>query len=233
MKRFIMILLALSLLTVPVTALAAEGDCAGGHSYGQWVNVDAEQHTQTCTVCGDVKTAVHRWDRGFVSTQASCKDPGVRTHTCTQCGATKEVEVPKWTAHTYTYQCDPTCNICGERRYTTHGESTNWFVGETTHWRLCVICEAELETEAHTGTDSCRICGYKAPTEPTEAPTKAPTEAPTEATVAPTEAPTEPTEAPVVTTPTGSNALVWVVILAAVLLTVCAIAVVLYKKKSK
>lgn len=236
MKRILSILLALVLL-LPVTALAAEGEtCANGHSYGAWVDLDETQHSRTCTLCGHTDTVRHRWDSSYISVQASCKEPGVRVHSCSLCGATKETELPKWDAHTYSYKCDATCNICGVRRYTTHGDSTNWFSNETIHWRECTICAARLEEEAHTAGDSCRLCGYQAPTQPTEAPTEAvtqPTEAPTEAETQPTVTTTQPTAVPVETRPAGSGVLLWVILIVVAFAAIATLSVVLYKKKGK
>lgn len=49
-----------------------------------------------CSVCGEVLTAQevvpakgHSWDEGAVATEPTCTGAGVRTYTCTVCGATK------------------------------------------------------------------------------------------------------------------------------------------------
>jgi len=68
----------------------------------------------------------HSWNSGVVTTPASCTSTGVRTFTCTKCGATKTEDIPV-TAHTwasdYTVDIEPTnttegrqsihCTVCG------------------------------------------------------------------------------------------------------------------------
>lgn len=65
--------------------------------------------------------------------------------------------------HTYSYDCDTDCNICGYERVTKHtydryGQNFSY------HWLKCV-CGAKLDMEAHvydSTTDlTCSVCGYE------------------------------------------------------------------------
>lgn len=65
--------------------------------------------------------------------------------------------------HTYSYDCDTDCNICGQERKATHtydryGQNFNY------HWLKCE-CGAKLDIEAHvydSSTDlTCSVCGYE------------------------------------------------------------------------
>ena len=58
-----------------------------------------------CSVCGTVITAQqtvpatgHTWDVGKVTTEPTAAAAGVKTYTCTKCGATKTEAIPKLTA---------------------------------------------------------------------------------------------------------------------------------------
>lgn len=62
----------------------------GVHTPGAWQNVDGSSHKRVCTGCGDAaETAAHSWDAGTVTTAATCSAAGVKTFTCTGCGATR------------------------------------------------------------------------------------------------------------------------------------------------
>lgn len=64
--------------------------------------------------------------------------------------------------HSYDYDCDPTCNVCGYERtaghtYDLYGQNYSY------HWQKC-DCGAKLDPEAHVydnGEDlTCSVCGY-------------------------------------------------------------------------
>jgi len=69
-------------------------DKTTGHSYGDWTKVDDNNHKKECA-CGDVVTEPHTWDGGVITTPATYMSTGVKTYTCTACGATKEEEIPR------------------------------------------------------------------------------------------------------------------------------------------
>ena len=54
-----------------------------------------------CSVCGEILTAQevvaatgHSWDNGVVTKEATTEQEGIRTYTCTTCGATKTETIP-------------------------------------------------------------------------------------------------------------------------------------------
>ena len=56
------------------------------HTFGNWVNTDDETHTGVC-VCGESATIAHSFDGGVITTQPTYAAAGVKTYTCTGCGA--------------------------------------------------------------------------------------------------------------------------------------------------
>lgn len=64
------------------------------HNYGKWKNYSSDKH---CRVCKDdsshVEYAEHKWDNGKVTKRATCTSNGIRTYTCSVCGATKIEEI--------------------------------------------------------------------------------------------------------------------------------------------
>lgn len=89
-----------------------------------------------CKDCGEklsdgktiAKTTEHTWDGGKVTKAATCTEKGVKTYTCTVCGATKTEEIAA-TGHQHTevrnkveatctkegYSGDTYCTDCGEK----------------------------------------------------------------------------------------------------------------------
>ena len=89
-----------------------------------------------CKDCGEklsdgktiAKTTEHTWDAGKVTKAATCTEKGVKTYTCTVCGATKTEEIAA-TGHQHTevrnkveatctkegYSGDTYCTDCGEK----------------------------------------------------------------------------------------------------------------------
>lgn len=67
-----------------------------GHKYGSWKKLDANQHQRVCEVdSGHVQKANHEWDSGKVTRKPTTDKEGVRTFTCSVCGATKTESIPK------------------------------------------------------------------------------------------------------------------------------------------
>lgn len=65
------------------------------HSYGDWMDTgDGEHHLRACS-CGDREMEGHIWNRGEVTKEATGKEEGIKTYTCTACGAIKEEQIPK------------------------------------------------------------------------------------------------------------------------------------------
>ena len=60
-----------------------------------------EQHTARCADCPYTEVNNHYWNSGEVTTEATCAAEGVKTYTCTQCGATKTEPVERTSEHSY------------------------------------------------------------------------------------------------------------------------------------
>ena len=63
----------------------------------------------------------HTWNAGVVTTQPTCKSEGVKTYTCTVCGATRTESIAKLTTHSWnagTVTTQPTCTANGQKTYT-------------------------------------------------------------------------------------------------------------------
>lgn len=121
------------------------------HTYGKWTKVDANNHIKSCS-CGDSVQEKHTWDNGKVTTAATCSKEGVKTYTCSGCGATKTEAINK-IAHTYSNACDTSCNNCGETRTTTHQYESKWSSDSQSHWHKCSVCGDKADNAAHTASD--------------------------------------------------------------------------------
>lgn len=99
---------------------------AKGHSYGSLSKVDDANHKTVCSACQDEVVSAHSWDGGTETTQATCKQAGVKTYTCTGCGATKTESIPVKTTHNF----------------------GDWDGTETTHTRTCRDC-GKTESGSH------------------------------------------------------------------------------------
>ena len=142
-----------------------EGTAAAlGHEWGTWTMIDDAQHQRICSR-GCTETDEHDWDKGVVTTQPDCKNPGVTTYTCADCGATKTENKPAATGeHVYTNwtkvsddKHEGTCG-CGEKKQEDH----KWDAGKITteptcnktgvKTYTCSVCSGtKTETVAATG----------------------------------------------------------------------------------
>ena len=60
----------------------------------EWI-FNEELHAHACECGYYTEEGEHVWDAGVVTVKPTTTTTGVKTHTCTTCGATKETEVPK------------------------------------------------------------------------------------------------------------------------------------------
>ncbi len=123
------------------------------HTYGDWYEVDGETHRRDCE-CSDFETGTHNWGEGAVTKPATHTEAGVKTYTCSECGATKTEEIPaKVDDHTYGdwYEVD------GE----THRRDCECSDFETgTHnWGEGAVTKPATHTEAGVKTYTCSECG--------------------------------------------------------------------------
>lgn len=124
------------------------------HSYKTFTAVDNNSHNRLCAVCQVEETVPHNWNAGTVKTEATCKETGLMTYTCTDCGKTKDEVIEKSTDHKYRnwtrvdeQKHHGVCEVCGKEVTVDH----NWTV-ET------VIKEATC-TEAGSQDMKCKLCG--------------------------------------------------------------------------
>ncbi len=110
--------------------------------------------TYKCTLCkATIKTdtiakVAHKYDSGKVTKAATCKATGVKTYTCSVCKGTETETIAKLTTHTYSNNCDKSCNVCGKTRTVgAHKYSNNC---DTT----CNYCNAK-RTIKHTYSNNC------------------------------------------------------------------------------
>lgn len=67
-----------------------------GHKWGEWKELDDTSHQRVCANDPAHKeTEDHAWDEGKVTRQATEGENGIKTYTCSVCGATKEETIPK------------------------------------------------------------------------------------------------------------------------------------------
>lgn len=102
-----------------------------GHSWPSQRAYDNEAHYYECARCHVRKgTAAHVWDEGQLTLEPTCETVGTRLYSCVDCGATKQVDVPK-KAHSI----DVTSGSYNELAATT---STVFGHGTTTY--ACTVC---------------------------------------------------------------------------------------------
>ena len=123
------------------------------HSYGAWTKVNDTTHKRICSGCAKEETANHTWNSGTVTKQASCKETGSRTYTCTACSATKTETITKTADHkygTWTKASDTThkhtCSVCAKEETANH----TWNSGTVTKKASC--------KEAGVKTYTCTAC---------------------------------------------------------------------------
>ena len=81
---------------VTETTLAETVVPATGHAWGDWTELDDNSHQRVCANDPAHKeTEAHKWDGGAVTTPATEAAEGVKTFTCTVCGATRTEPIPK------------------------------------------------------------------------------------------------------------------------------------------
>lgn len=145
------------------------------HKYGAWQNVDGENHKHVCSVCQKEEPAAHTWNKGAVTKKATCAETGVKTYTCTGCGATYTEDIPKTEDHKFSAWTkvdaathSRTCSVCEKVETEDHGYKTSWSKDKNEHWHACSGCGDKIDVEAHTpGKEAteknpqvCTVCNY-------------------------------------------------------------------------
>ena len=128
----------------------------GNHKNGTYTKIDGndKQHKVSCSVCGkEDELENHSWDKGTVTTPATCGQPGSKTLTCTKCGYEKTEVIDATGKHTWGKWTEVDkdvhkheCSVCGESEEDEH----NWDNGKVTTPATCVPGEK---------TYTCADCG--------------------------------------------------------------------------
>ena len=107
---------------------------------------------------------VHIWDDGVVTNEPTCTEIGTKTFTCTECGATKNTDIPA-NGHSYNdgvITDDPTCTEKGTKTFTCSacGDSYDIDIPANGHsYNDGVITANPTCTEKGTKTFTCSVCG--------------------------------------------------------------------------
>ncbi len=160
-------------------SLCAYSSYTESHSFGSWTSISDSSHRHTCSKCGYSATASHNivtsysnsgctvtkrcsscnysktttshnWDNGTITTQPTCTATGVKTFHCT-----------RDSSHTYTTSVPANGHI----------KPATWASDATNHYKNCTVCNARLETVAHTWgpyqttgatqhNRTCTVCNY-------------------------------------------------------------------------
>ncbi len=176
-RKLLSLLMAFALVCSMIpAALAEEGgdsnpaDPPAEHTHtadesAPWQHDDTK-HWKDCkdNDGGKVDEGDHSWGEGQVTKQATCKEEGVKTFTCSTCGATKTEKIDKLTTHTpitspsskddYVYDATghyTKCSICGAATgaVQAHSYGNSSAHDGTSHWYECSVCGYQKDKAAH------------------------------------------------------------------------------------
>lgn len=143
------------------------------HSYGKATKTDDTYHKSVCTKCTKEKSEKHTWQDSKILKEATCQAVGSKTQTCSGCGHTRTVEIPKTQDHQYG-QWDyvdeekhiGTCATCGHQEEKSH-TTDQWQASNLDHWYTCADCGGRTGIGEHNfpgGCGSaCTVCEYVNP----------------------------------------------------------------------
>ncbi len=112
---------------------------AGRYNYQEdtHINCYAGSAAEKYALMYGLDYSIHKWDSGVVTKKATCKVTGVKTFTCTECGAKKTSTIAKTTSHKYdsgkvtkaaTYAAAGTktytCKVCGAKKTSSIAKKT-------------------------------------------------------------------------------------------------------------
>ena len=128
-------------VSAPAGTRIVVADGATGLTVNEKPVADGQTYIVPSTVIGIIASGgiytppahTHTWNEGVVTTPATCTEAGVKTYTCTVCGATKteaiEASGHKWNETTVVYAANGnkgtktyTCTVCNE----TKTEDIDW-----------------------------------------------------------------------------------------------------------
>lgn len=125
------------------------------HQYGNWSSTGGATHIRNCSVCGKEDSASHSWNYGTVTEEATCEKTGLKTVTCTGCGATDTQTVGKtdhdWSAwkSINSKEHKRVCNVCKEEDKAAHTYPAIWEHDEQNHFHSCESCGYIGEKASH------------------------------------------------------------------------------------
>lgn len=112
-----------------------------GHDFGNWTEVDENQHQRICkNDSSHVEKENHSWNDGVVTQAASCTEAGIRTYTCSVCGATKTSTINAF-SHEYgswtKFDDNQHQRICENDSSHVEKENHSWNGGTVTKATTC------------------------------------------------------------------------------------------------
>lgn len=147
---------------------SSSGSHSHSHNYADAWSHDATHHWHASTCGHDVVSgkAEHTWNGGVVTTPATCGAVGVKTFTCTVCGATKTEEIPATGKHTPVdvpeqaatctkagHTAGVQCSVCGT---IISGMEEISATGHT--WGAYTVTKHAVNGENGTKTRTCTSC---------------------------------------------------------------------------
>ncbi len=142
---------------------------ANAHAWGAWTELDGDYHRR---VCGNdpshFQDAAHEWGEGVETTPSTCISTGVKTYTCSVCGATKTETIPmKEHSLTKVEAKAATCFAAGNTEYWECSECHKLFSDKngTTETTLAAVTIPALEHQltAHAKVEpKCGVAGTEA-----------------------------------------------------------------------
>ena len=141
------------------------------HDVGtEWLSNGA-QHWKECASCGEKSDAAsHEWDDGSITRQPDYNREGVKTYTCTVCGATKAESIPKLACQTHSYDSGKvttqatssregvktyTCTVCGAAKT----ESIPRLACQTHSYDSGKVTTQATSSREGVKTYTCTVCG--------------------------------------------------------------------------
>ena len=136
------------------------------HSFGPWTKRDGDMdyHYRTC-VCGTEQKEMHKWDDGVITVAPTHTEKGKKLFTCTVCDATKTVDVPALTEHSFGdwSKLDDEYHhrfcVCGAEQKEMHKWDKGVITVKPTHTEkgkklfTCTVCDATKTVDVPALTD--------------------------------------------------------------------------------
>ena len=116
----------------------------------------------------------HSWGEWAVAKQATCKETGTQTHSCSACGAFETEEIPiidhtygEWTTEKEASCSEEgmlvrTCSVCRNKEEQPIPKTEHTYIfkyDEDEHWKICTVCAQDTGRSAHEFTDGTCECG--------------------------------------------------------------------------